>query len=294
MQINRKLGWLRDYADIRDFSPEHSMIKPMLTKIRKSPVKSIPGMPGKIDLRGLCSPVEDQEDIGSCTANAGVALIEYFENKAYHKFLDASRLFLYKVTRNYLQLQGDTGAYLRSTIAAMALFGVPPEKYWPYDTSLFDEEPPTFCYSFAQNFKAIKYFRLDSHEHSPNEVLMRIKKFLATGFPSMFGFTVFDSVEQSNNNDGQIPFPNPETDRAVGGHAVAAVGYDDKKVIKNERQGKPKTTGAFLIRNSWGKDWGEDGYGWLPYDYVLKSNLASDWWTLIKQDYIDLQIFDQM
>lgn len=292
MKLNKKLGWLKDYADIRDFSPEHNMIKPMLTKIRKSPLNNKSDLPEKMDLRSLCSPVEDQEDIGSCTANAGVALIEYFENKAYHKFLDASRLFLYKVTRNYMQVQGDTGAYLRSTIAAMALFGVPPEKYWPYDTSRFDEEPPTFCYSFAQSYKAIKYFRLDSHGLSQEVVLNRIKNFLSTGFPSMFGFTVFDSIEQSGNNNGQIPFPNPETDRVVGGHAVAAVGYNDKKVIQNENQGKPKTTGAFLIRNSWGKGWGEDGYGWLPYDYVLKSNLASDWWTLIKQDYIDLNIFN--
>ncbi len=291
MKINKKLGWLKDYADIRDFSPGHNIVKPMLSGIKKTPLNFTSDVPEKVDLRSLCSPVEDQENIGSCTANAGVGLIEYFENKAYNKFLDASRLFLYKVTRNYLQMQGDTGAYLRSTMAAMALFGAPPEKYWPYDTARFDEEPPGFCYSFAQRFKSIKYFRLDSRGLSPEIVLDQIRNFLYKGFPAMFGFTVFDSIDQSDD-DGKIPFPNPETDSVVGGHAVVAVGYDNKKVIKNERQGKPESTGAFLIRNSWGKDWGENGYGWLPYDYVLKWDLASDWWTIIKQEYIDLHIFD--
>ncbi len=291
MKTNKKLGWLKDYADIRDFSPEHNKVKPMLTKIKKTPLSLSSSIPAKIDLRNLCSPVEDQEDIGSCTAQAGVGLIEYFENRAYNKFLDASRLFLYKVTRNYLQMEGDTGAFLRSTIAAMALFGVPPEKYWPYNTLDFDIEPPGFCYSFAQNYKSIKYFRLDLLSPSDSNILQRIRKFLSIGFPAMFGFTVFDSIEQADKNEGQIPFPNAETDKVAGGHAVVAVGYDDKKEIKHEKS-KQKSTGAFLIRNSWGTNWGEDGYGWLPYDYLLKWNLASDWWTLIKQDYIDLGIFD--
>ncbi len=292
MVSNKKLGWLKDYADIRDYSPEHSIVKPMLTKIKKSPLDFSSDVPKSVDLKHLCSPVEDQGDIGSCTAQAGVGLIEYFENRAHNKFLEASRLFLYKVTRNYLQLQGDTGAYLRSTIAAMALFGVAPEKYWPYDTSRYDEEPPGFCYSFAQNYKAIKYFRLDSYGLSPEIVLDRIKNYLFTGFPAMFGFTVFDSIEQAEENSGKIPFPDAKTDRIVGGHAVVAVGYDDKIEIINRKGDKKKSKGAFLIRNSWGKTWGENGYGWLPYDYLLKWNLASDWWTLIKQDYIDLEIFN--
>ena len=104
-------------------------------------------------------------------------------------------------------------------------------------------------------------------------------------------FPGFDMM-QAEENGGKIPFPDAKTDRIVGGHAVVAVGYNDKTEITNKKGDKKKSKGAFLIRNSWGKTWGDSGYGWLPYDYVLKWNLASDWWTLIKQDYIDLGIFD--
>lgn len=88
----------------------------------------------------------------------------------------------------------------------------------------------------------------------------------------MFGFTVYNSIEQTDK-DGKIPFASPK-EKSEGGHAIVTVGYDEKMKIKN-KYGKIETTGALLLRNSWGKGWGEGGYGWLPYDYVLKG-LAQD------------------
>jgi len=70
----------------------------------------------------------------------------------------------------------------------------------------------------------------------------------------------------------------------IGGHAVSVAGYEDGLVIKNAASGA-QTKGAFLIRNSWGTGWGELGYGWLPYDYVLKG-LATDWWVLSKAEWV--------
>jgi C1A family cysteine protease len=280
------MGWLPDYPDFRDYTLEHKNIKPMAKKIGLGkPLKT--GIPKAVDLRAWCCPIENQGTLGSCTAQAGVGIIEYYERKAFSKHVDASRLFLYKTTRNLLHWTGDTGAFLRSTMAAMVLFGVPPEEYWPYLIADFDKEPNAFCYAFAQNYQAIYYIRLDPPAIPQDRLLQVIKLLLAAQIPSMFGFTVFSSIGQAGN-DGKIPFPC-DGEKILGGHAVVAVGYDDKIKIKNPTCGK-NTTGAFIIRNSWGTGWGNDGYGFLPYEYVL-TGLAKDWWTLLKSEWVDTGVF---
>ncbi len=275
------MGWTRDLPDVRDYrldTPEVAAVlkgsKP-LKRVRKA-------MPTSVDLRADCSPIEDQGALGSCTANAGVGLLEYFERRAHGKYLDGSRLFLYKATRNLLGWKGDQGAYLRTTMKAMALFGVPPEKVRPYDVAAFDEEPPAFCYAFAQNYKALRYYRLDPAGTPGADVLQAVKQNLAAGLPSMFGFTVYSSMPGIGEGSGDIPYPEPG-DSVQGGHAVVAVGFDDAHRIGDEE-------GALRIRNSWGVAWGDQGYGWLPYRYVVDS-VAVDFWSLVQADFVDTELF---
>ncbi len=292
-------GWIPDFPDFRDYTEETKEVREILgTAGVPAAGGARPGgrkaraVPAAVDLREWAPAVEDQGTLGSCTAQAGAGAIEYYERKSFGRHVEASRLFLYKVSRNLMKMKGDTGAYLRLTMGAMVLFGVPPETYWPYtdDEQTFDKEPPAFCYAFAQNYKTIKYYRHDPPGTEKGRVLERLKAYLAAGHPAMFGFTVYSSIEQAEAT-GRIPFPAGR-EKIEGGHAVVAMGYDDNMTIRNKTGGDGGATkGALLIRNSWGPGWGEKGYGWLPYAYVTRG-LAEDFWSILKKEWIDTGAFE--
>jgi C1A family cysteine protease len=217
-------GWLSPQPDLRDYTTASRQITafnkklkfPSLTarlqdrKLRRETTKSrsrsesgTAGYKSKVDLREWCSPVENQLDLGACTAHAAAGIVEYFERRAFGKHIDASRLFLYKTTRNLMQVAGDTGAWLRETMGALVLCGVPDEKYWPYKTKDFDKEPGGFVYALAENYSTIKYFSHDSQgsDTLAEAVLASIKSYLAAGIPSMFGFWGFQSFEDTDIPD---------------------------------------------------------------------------------------------
>ena len=285
MKSNSKSkGWIPDLPDFRDYDPTAEKIKPLLKKVGIQGEKK-KKLPVRTDLRKWCSPIENQGDIGSCTAHAAVGLVEYFMRKSFGEHIDGSRLFVYKTTRNMLGWTGDDGAYLRTAIGSLVLFGVPPEEYWPYDESQYNAEPTPFCYAFADNYKTMRYYRLDGRGVTKPTLLDRIKTQLAADIPSIFGFTTFTSMDSEDNDPGRIPFPDSK-EKSDGGHAVMAVGYDDNMEIVNPLNTKIKTKGAILIRNSWGTEWGVKGYGWLPYRYVLEE-LAMDWWSVLEAKWVD-------
>ncbi|MBE9156571.1 C1 family peptidase [Nodosilinea sp. LEGE 06152] len=262
-------------------------------EIRESRISYYFFLPSLVDLSYWFSPVEDQGTVNACTAFSGVALLEYFAQRRYGKYTNLSAKFVYKTARNLMNRIDDTGASVRQTMKALVLFGVPPEEAWPWHPEDFNEEPPAFCYAYAQSYQALKYFRLDAANTGANEnliasrelLLFQIKAVLAAGLPCIFGFTVYSSFYRDKNlRRGYIPYPSGR-DQVVGGHAAVAVGYNDYKHI-DRTDGEPAKPGAILIRNSWGPNWGNSGYGWMPYDYIL-DGLTADWWSLLKSEWFD-------
>ncbi len=290
---SRGTGWIAQVPDLRDFTDDHDKVKKMKEGLNLGKLK-MKSMEDFVDLRKYCTEIRDQQNLGSCTAHAATGMVEYYLKRAFEEEATCSRLFVYKTTRNLMGVTGDTGAYLRNTMGSLVLCGVPPEKYWPYtdnkirssiELKTFDDEPTAFIYSIADNYESLVYFCHDplDRRKSPEDILNSVKLYLAAGIPAMLGFYGFGSFND-NVNPGEIPFPCPG-EKIQWGHAILAVGYDNQKKIKNTRSCN-ETKGALLIRNSWGKDWGDRGYGWLPYEYIHKG-LASDFWSLLYMKWVE-------
>lgn len=240
-------GWLPDIPDQRDF---------MFSAVYRAPKK----LPASADLRSMCSAVEDQKALGSCTANALVGALEFLERKDGVPVVNLSRLFVYYNERVIEHtVSSDSGAQLRDGIKTLAKQGVCTEKKWPYTISKFKNKPSTACYTEASNHQITSYQRVQS--------LTDMRSCLAAGYPFVFGFTVYESFESDQvARTGVVPMPAPN-ERVLGGHAVVAVGYSDADK-------------RFIVRNSWGKKWGQAGYCTMPYDYLSDPQLAGDMWTI--------------
>jgi C1A family cysteine protease len=254
-----RYGWRRDLPDHRDFTyaaPAHLANK---------------NMPSSVDLRKVWNkPCYDQGQLGSCTGNSIAGAIEFALAKENAHPFTPSRLFIYYNERVIEgTVDSDAGAQIRDGMKSVAGIGYcgeagspptkcPPNSLWPYDISTFKDKPPEPCYQCAANHKVGSY-------HSITQNLADMQACLAEGFPFVFGFTVYESFEKM-----KAPWiaPMPQQGEAVlGGHAVLAMGYDNKKRL-------------FLVRNSWGPGWGQKGYFYMPFAYLLDDNLSDDLWTV--------------
>lgn len=240
-------GWVPDLPDQRDHF--YGAIHAIPTRL-----------PVKIDLRKHCSPVEDQGQLGSCTANALAGALEFLELKQNQPLVDLSRLFIYYNERVIEHsVRQDAGAMLRDGIKSLAKQGVCSETAWPYVISRFAKKPSPPCYAQAKQHTIANYQRLSNTDE--------MRACLASGYPFVFGFTVYESFESGAvARTGILNMPKT-SERAIGGHAVCAVGYDD-------------VAQRFIVRNSWGSTWGKGGYFTMPYAYLADRNLSEDFWTM--------------
>ena len=220
-------------------------------------------LPAHIDLRPLDSPIYDQLTIGSCTGNGSGGVLQ-FERRSEGLAPDfvPSRLFIYYGAR---VIEGtansDAGAQIHDCLTVLERLGAPPETDWTYDIEKFATKPPMEAYAAALKDKVLKASRVTQNINT-------MKTCLATRHPFVFGFIVYDSFESDEvATTGMVPFPGVNTEAVLGGHCMMAVGYDDDMQ-------------SFIVRNSWGVDWGLKGYCMMPYAYLLDHSLSSDFWTI--------------
>ena len=244
----KKYGWKRDNHDCRDFV--HIFDVKFETNVDLSPLGP--------------KEIYNQGNLGSCTANAIAYAYEFdeYKQKEEIKFIP-SRLFIYYNDR---EIEGtvneDSGAAIRDGVKSINKIGVCPETDWPYNISQFTQKPKYECYEIAKEHRSLQYKRVE-------QKIDQLKSALSNGFPIVFGFVVYESFESEETTKTGIVTMPEKRESILGGHAVCIIGYDDNK-------------GTFKVRNSWGEKWGDKGYCYFPYKYILNSNLASDFWTITR------------
>ena len=241
-----KNGWLPDLPGHRDYSVDYERIV---------------DLPSVIDLRASMPPVYDQQDSSSCTANAIAGAIEHQLITQKLEEFTPSRLFIYYNERALENsVTSDSGAQIRDGIKTVVSAGVCAEKEWPFDLTNLFTKPNDNCYVEAKKNIVESYTRLGQN-------LPTLKSALIKGYPIVCGITLYNSFESDDvAKSGIVPLPSKK-EECLGGHAVLICGYND-------------ANHSFIVRNSWGADWGMGGYFSLPYDYILNNDLASDFWVI--------------
>lgn len=225
-------------------------------------------LPPVVDLRPYMTQIENQETLGSCSANAAAGAYEYLINRNQGiNTYDVSRLFLYYNTRVLMGTEDeDSGGFLYSVLEALHQKGICNEELWPYKIKKFAQKPPKECYQEAKGNKIEKYEYVDTD-------LDTWKSVLAQGYPIIFGMQIFDSFQTPRR--GLISLPR-RNDNNLGGHAMLCVGYSDPDNV-------------FIVRNSWGTQWGDGGYCYIPYDYMMSDLNNGDSWIIYDVNKIELE-----
>ncbi|MBD2108148.1 C1 family peptidase [Nodosilinea sp. FACHB-13] len=220
-------------------------------------------LPGRVDLRHHMTEVEAQVG-NSCVANAFVGAYEYLAKRDLGDAGNVSRLFVYYNARSQTGSHNeDAGTQMRCAIETLMQHGACSEDLWPNDEELIFTEPDTGAYDHASNFKIVETETIDTD-------LDLWRHTLAEGYPIAFALNTFESFDEATRNKGRVPQPKRSDNvrETHGWHAMLCVGYSDKDRF-------------FIVRNSWGPEWGDRGYCYIPYDYVIHDDYnGHDSWII--------------
>jgi len=247
-RVNHRYGWVKDNRDNRDV-------------VLRTPRVEDKKLPEKVDIRDKCPKITDQGKLGSCVAHGvATAISVNLKTNGFEGF-NPSKLFLYyngRILEGTVEI--DAGMQIRNCVKGANRFGVCDENLWPYLEEKFNVFPNKVSFETAKKNRPFVYNRVIQEGQS-------IKEFLAHNIPIVCGMVVYDTLESGEaSKTGVVHLPEPK-EKSLGGHCIVLVGYDD-------------TTKFFICRNSWGESWGDNGYFYLPYDYVLNPRLAMDFWSV--------------
>ena len=220
-------------------------------------------LPETVDLRPQFPHIYDQGNLGSCTANALCSVFTYETiDENIHKGFDPSRLFLYYNERLIEgSVKEDSGALISDGIKSLEKYGVCSDTLCPYIIENFTHKPTKKAYQDALNHKAV----IATNIHQD---LITMKTSLYNKNPFVVGIAVYESFESDEvAKTGYVPMPDINKEKNLGGHAVCVCGY---------------TKTHFIVRNSWGINWGDKGYFYIPNEYLLNENLTSELWNISK------------
>lgn len=227
-------------------------------------------LPHRVDLRKFMSDVEEQVG-NSCVANAFVGAYEYLAKREFGESGDISRLFLYYNARARHDSQHeDSGTLMYCAIESLMEHGACCEDLWPNDESMIFDEPDESSYENAANFTITEAEFLETD-------LDLWRHTLAEGYPIAFALNLFESFNSATENRGRISLPKKSEDvrETHAWHAMLCVGYSDKDRM-------------FIVRNSWGSEWGDQGYCYVPYDYVMHTDYnGHDSWIIKSVNDLD-------
>lgn len=271
--MKRYLGWVPDVPDARDLR-------------YTAPIKILKKLPDTVDLRKSLSGkntdvIFDQGRLGSCVGNATAAAINFQYTKQKKNKNTPSRLAIYYGARELMgTVNVDSGCYIRDAFKVIAKYGAGSEVLWPYYISKFTKKPSSNYFIDAAKKQAVQYERV-------SQKIDQLKAAISENTPVVFGFSVYESLETYATVGGIVHMPLIR-DRMLGGHAVIIVGYtnDLTKVHSNGKNIKlssddKKHKDWFIVKNSWGIEWGDNGYCYFPSDYITNNNLADDFWRFL-------------
>ena len=216
-------------------------------------------LPKLVDWRAEIGTIYDQGSVGSCVAHCVAYPIRRIMKKTKNIAYNPSRLFIYYNGRVMAGLRPseDTGLSITEGYQSVDKYSVPDEILWPYLERAFSTKPTPLAYASALKLPDFSYVTLDND-------LNQLKKCLADGWLVSFGAALFSSfMSEAVARTGIIPVPNPRTESRAGGHAMTACGYDDTKK-------------CFIVVNSWSSRWGDKGFMYFPYQYMLNRDLCGD------------------